>query len=103
MSAAFIAPINPVQIEPTALISASGTLASAHPQGFAAWFDGQVHQVNQQIAAADQGLQKLALGDASNLHHVMLQLEEAKLSVQLFVQIRNRMLEAYQDVMRMQM
>ncbi|WP_137939833.1 flagellar hook-basal body complex protein FliE [Chitinivorax sp. B] len=103
MSTAFIPPINPVQIEPATSVGTLVAIAAPQPQNFAAWFDGQVQQVSQQIAVADQGLQKLAMGDASNLHHVMLQLEEAKLSVQLFVQVRNRMLEAYQDVMRMQM
>ena len=54
------------------------------------------------MLAADKQLRELALGGTQNLHEVMIAVEEAKLSLQLMVQIRNRALEAYQDVLRMQ-
>ncbi|SMC27686.1 flagellar hook-basal body complex protein FliE [Andreprevotia lacus DSM 23236] len=97
MAIAPIAPIAPVGIE-------NGVAAAAGPQaGFAAWFEQQLAQTNEKLAVADQGLQQLALGDTSNLHQVMMQFEDAKLSVQLVMQVRNRLLETYQDLMRMQM
>jgi flagellar hook-basal body complex protein FliE len=96
MSIEAIGAIAPISLEPS-------TAAVAPNGSFAAWFDNQMSTVNQQLAVADAGMQKLALGDASNLHQVMIQMEEAKLSVQLVLQVRNRLLEAYQDVMRMQM
>jgi flagellar hook-basal body complex protein FliE len=37
-----------------------------------------------------------------NLHQVMLHLEESRIGLQLLLQVRNRVLEAYQDVMKMQ-
>jgi flagellar hook-basal body complex protein FliE len=70
--------------------------------GFATWFDGQVSQLNTQLTQAEQGVQQLAAGDATSLHDVMIRMEEARLSFQLAVQFRTRVLEAYQDVMRMQ-
>jgi hypothetical protein len=45
---------------------------------------------------------ELATGEVDNLHQVMLKLDEAKLSFQLMVQVRNKLLEAYQDILRMQ-
>jgi flagellar hook-basal body complex protein FliE len=45
---------------------------------------------------------RLAAGDTDNLHQVMIALEEAKLSFQLMVQVRNKLLESYQDILRMQ-
>ena len=69
---------------------------------FGAWFGQQLGEVNGQLRRADSDLQRLALGDARNLHQVMINLEEARLSFQLLVQVRNRALEAYQEVMRMQ-
>jgi flagellar hook-basal body complex protein FliE len=68
---------------------------------FASWMDKQVGQVNDQILQSDNNLQKLATGQTDNLHQVMLSLEEAKMSFQLFLQVRNRLLEAYQEVIRM--
>ncbi len=69
---------------------------------FGAWFTHELGQVNQSLVQAEQGLQALATGDATNLHDVMVRMEEAKLALQLAVQFRARVLEAYQDVMRMQ-
>ncbi|HSW16106.1 MAG TPA: flagellar hook-basal body complex protein FliE [Ramlibacter sp.] len=59
--------------------------------------------VNQQLMASQTDLQKLALGEAPSLHEVMVRLEESRISFQLLMQVRNRVLEAYQDVMRMQL
>lgn len=59
-------------------------------------------QVNEQLIASQVDLQRLATGDVDSLHRVMIGLEETRLSFQLLLQVRNRMLEAYQDVMKMQ-
>lgn len=79
--------------------------AVAEPQaapGFAGWFASELGAVNSSLVGADHEVQKLAVGEAGNLHEVMIHLEEARLSFQLLAQVRNRMLEAYQEVMRMQ-
>ena len=43
-----------------------------------------------------------AAGEVASLHEVMIHMEETKLSFQLLAQVRNRLLDAYQEVMRMQ-
>ena len=58
--------------------------------------------VNEKLQASQVDLQQLALGETQNLHEVMIRLEESRISFQLMMQVRNRVLEAYQDVMRMQ-
>jgi flagellar hook-basal body complex protein FliE len=74
--------------------SAAGMFGNLVSQGLA--------QVNEQLQTSQTGLQKLATGDLRNVHQVMIQLEESRLSFQLMLQIRGRLLEAYQDVMKMQ-
>lgn len=69
---------------------------------FGQWFSGQMGAIDGQLEHADKQLQSLATGQAQNLHQVMIDLEEARLSFQMLLQVRNRALEAYQDVMRMQ-
>ncbi|MEW8000427.1 MAG: flagellar hook-basal body complex protein FliE [Candidatus Thiodiazotropha endolucinida] len=69
---------------------------------FATWFDNQMSELNEQINTSEVELRRLATGETNNIHHVMLSLEKAKLSFQLMMQVRNKALEAYQDVMRMQ-
>ena len=69
---------------------------------FEKWFEQQLGEVNNQITDSGMELRKLAVGETDNLHHVMMSLEKAKLSFQFVLQVRNKILEAYQDVMRMQ-
>lgn len=72
------------------------------PPTFAHLLTDTVNTTNTQLLAADDALQQLASGHASNLHQTMLTLEEAKLSFQFLEQIRNRMMSAYQDILREQ-
>ena len=51
--------------------------------------------------AADDGAAKLAAGESVDLHQVMINMESANLSFGLALQVRNKLLDAYQEVMRM--
>ena len=86
-------------IEGTFVAEAAGAPGGAD---FADWLAAGVGQANDKIAHADALVQRLALGEADNLHQVMLALDDARLTFNLLVQVRNKLLEAYQDVMRMQ-
>ena len=57
---------------------------------------------NSQQQHADSMVQKLATGQVDNLHEVMLAVVKADLSLRTVLEIRNRLTEAYQEVMRMQ-
>lgn len=90
-------------VSPGAESGAAAASALAAPSGqFAAWFSQQLSQANGQLQTADHGLRQLAAGDASNLHQVMINLEEAKLSMQLVMQVRNYVLDAYRELLQMQ-
>jgi len=58
--------------------------------------------VNDKLVSAEKLLQDFAAGKTTNIHHVMLTMEDAKLAFQLLTQVRNKMLEGYQDILRMQ-
>lgn len=62
----------------------------------------QLTNTNHQLIEADQSLIKLAAGQTENLHQTMLNLEQAKLSFQYIEQIRNRLMTAYQELLREQ-
>ena len=51
---------------------------------------------------SDQAIQKLATGENRNLHETMIAVEKASISFLFMSQVRNKALEAYQEVMRMQ-
>jgi flagellar hook-basal body complex protein FliE len=84
-------------VEPTG-VKQPGAAGGA---GFENWLAQQLVVTNEKLVEADQGVRRLALGEAENLHQVMIALEEAKLRFDLVVQVRNRLVEAYQDVLRM--
>ncbi|PJE10982.1 flagellar hook-basal body complex protein FliE [Legionella sp.] len=69
---------------------------------FANWLSDKLGETNEQLLEADKALRQLASGQAPSLHQTMLSLEQAKLSFQFLEQIRNRLMSAYQEIMREQ-
>ena len=61
-----------------------------------------LHEVNQAQHRADDAVRRLATGETDNVHQVMVALEEASISLQFSLQVRNKVIEAYQEIMRMQ-
>jgi flagellar hook-basal body complex protein FliE len=59
-------------------------------------------QVDAQIKEANQKTEEFAVGKSHDLHEIMIASEKADLSFRLLVQIRNKVLDAYQEIMRMQ-
>ena len=69
---------------------------------FSSMLDNLVSDVNQKQAAAGQSVAALQSGQTMPLHQAVIAMEEANVSFQLMVEVRNRLLDAYQEVMRMQ-
>lgn len=69
---------------------------------FAAALKDSLSEVNQAQLTADQAAQQIAAGESKNLHGAMIKMEEADISLRLMVQVRNKAVEAYQEIMRMQ-
>jgi flagellar hook-basal body complex protein FliE len=70
---------------------------------FSQWIEQQLSGVDTQLQKSDRLVQDLALGKVDNLHHVMIEMEKSKLSLQLLLQVRNHVLDAYQELVRMQL
>ena len=70
--------------------------------GFAKMLDESIDQVNQDQLEANRAVKDLVAGRSKNIHEAMLALEKADLSLKLMLQVRNKALEAYKEVMRMQ-
>ena len=94
-----------------ASVSALGSQASgaaaptgdAPGAGFAQLIERELGDLNASTAAAETAIRDLAAGKPVELHEVMISIEKARISVQTFVQVRNKLVESYQDLMRMQM
>ncbi len=80
----------------------TGRQAGHAPGNFAGWLSNEMTELNVQLNQAEHTVQRLAAGEVDNLHQIMLSLEKAKLSFELALQVRNKLLEGYQEIMRMQ-
>ncbi len=95
--------IDPISLAAQAMQSSLATPKAETGQAdFGTWLSTQIDSVNQYATEAETQVRRLAVGDADNLHQVMMSLEKAKLSFDVVVQVRNKLLDAYQEVMRMQ-
>jgi flagellar hook-basal body complex protein FliE len=70
--------------------------------GFTRLVEQFLDQASTQQAHADQGVQALAMGQTDNLHQVLLSAAKADLTFRMVLEIRNRLTEAFQEIMRMQ-
>lgn len=61
-----------------------------------------VDQVNQLQTEADTAIKEMVAGRSKNLHETMLTVERADVSLKLMMQVRNKIIDAYKEVMRMQ-
>jgi flagellar hook-basal body complex protein FliE len=88
----------------TAQLPAVESVPATQPStsDFAGWLAQQVEDVNTKVSQADLQVRQLAVGENTNIHQVMISLEKARLSLELVVQVRNKVLEAYQNMMQMQ-
>ncbi len=59
-------------------------------------------RINGVLLTSQADMHQLAVGEVQNLHQIMIRLEESRLSFELMLQLRNRLLEAYQEFMKMQ-
>ncbi|NTV94204.1 MAG: flagellar hook-basal body complex protein FliE [Thiobacillus sp.] len=80
----------------------SAAQETAPGRDFASMLQAAVAEVNNTQLDAKQLSEQYAAGDAANLQDVVVSLQKASLSFQTMVQVRNKLVSAYQEVMNMQ-
>jgi flagellar hook-basal body complex protein FliE len=71
-------------------------------EGAGKFFTELVTKVNDLQSQSDKAIQGLATGENKNLHEVMISMEKASISFQFMSSVRNKAIDAYHEVMRMQ-
>ena len=61
-----------------------------------------INSINESQMSADSAIEKLAAGQNIELHNVMLAMQKSSLTLQMALQVKNKITEAYQEIMRMQ-
>ena len=80
----------------------SAVTQASPAEGAGKFFSELVSKVNDLQTTSDKAIQGLASGENKNLHEVMISMEKASVSFLFMTQVRNKAIEAYQEVMRMQ-
>jgi flagellar hook-basal body complex protein FliE len=95
-------PVNPFLPISLQQPAAGRELSPAGTADFGQALQQALTEVNrlQQNAALES--KKMVLGQAEDVHQVMIAMEQARLAMQLTVQVRNKLVEAYQEISRMQ-
>lgn len=99
-------PIAPIQIPAaTTNISSSIQAPSITPASgeFRGVLEGAIQKVEQTGQVATQAVERFLAGDGQELHGAMLAVQRADLAFELGLQVRNKVVSAYQEIMRLQM
>ena len=92
--------ILPAEVEYTPATRASTT--GAGKSSFSDMLDEAVFNVNQVQAEANDKVGGMLGGNTADVHDAMIAVQKADLSFQLMMQVRNKVIQAYQEVERMQ-
>ncbi len=96
--------INGVQpINPNVIVNKASSIQDKdNASSFSNVFSEAIKNVETELKQAQDLSNQLVNGEVQDLHQVMIQMEKANLGLQLTVQVRNKVVEAYQEIMRMQ-
>jgi flagellar hook-basal body complex protein FliE len=61
-----------------------------------------ISTTNELLKQSDQEIQKYMAGESQDLHNTVIAVQKADLSFQMMMQVRNKIVQAYQEIMRMQ-
>jgi len=81
---------------------ADGMRTNAPTESFGTVLDGMVNTVSAKQAEASELTKKVLLGDSDQLHQSVIAMQEASVAFTMMVEVRNKLVESYQELMRMQ-
>lgn len=69
---------------------------------FSKMLQHSIHEVDSLLKTSDKKMSDVAVGKSENLHEAMISFEKADVAFKLLVQVRNKAMDAYHEIMRMQ-
>lgn len=93
--------VTPVALPQLIAAPQDGQPNTAVTADFGEMLNAALNKVNDAQVHSSNTLIKYLTGEVQDLHHVTITSEEAKLTLQLAVEVRNKLVEAYQEISRM--
>ncbi|WP_426271797.1 flagellar hook-basal body complex protein FliE [Dyella kyungheensis] len=98
-----VTPIQPISIGVIDGAREATPLSSLQGNGFMNALGDGLNGINADLSQADALARQLAAGDKIPVHDVMIAFEQAHLKLQMAVEVRNRVVDAYQSLTNMQL
>ena len=95
--------IKPLQLQGLSELNKVGNKTNGN-QGdlsFRSIFDNAINNYIDSEKQVDDDIYKLSTGESDDLHNLMINTQKAELSLELMLQLRNKVLDAYNEIMRM--
>ena len=89
-------------LTPASSVQKPGGQPGAPKGSFGTVLKDTLQEVNKLQLEADQAIRKVETGKSGSLYEAMVALEKADISFRAMMQVRNKIIEAYHEVMRMQ-
>lgn len=90
----------------SSLLAATGTATGAQPAGSTAGFGdaikGAIESLDQSQLGSEREMARAVAGESPDLHKTIVAIQSADLSFQFALQVRNKAVSAYEEIMRMQ-
>jgi len=83
-------------------LTPTGPLTATPHDGFGQVLDGLVGTVTAKQDASQALTKKVLLGESDQLHQSVIAMQEASVAFSMMVEVRNKLVESYQELMRMQ-
>jgi flagellar hook-basal body complex protein FliE len=101
--------MNDMPIKPLEMISPpAGSIRQPDPSAasgqvsFGQWLDKSVEGVNKLQQQAESAAAKLVTGESKDVHGTMIAMQKASISMSLMLEVRNKVINAYEEIKRMQ-
>ena len=78
------------------------TPGAGNVKSFGEFLQDSISQVNNLQVEANTAMEKLASGESQNLHETLLSVEKADIAFRTMNQVRTKVIDAYREIMRMQ-
>lgn len=102
MSIAPVQPVDLVAMQMAAQTQAAKAAETIQPMSFAQMLSQGIDTTNAKLTEADRLVAQAAVDSSIPIHRVTYALEEARISLELMIQVRNRLIDASQQLLNMQ-
>ena len=98
-----VSSIGSASIQPIRLPEAAAKPLSGTGDAFQNILSDAIQRVEDYRQTADTAVQRFLTGEDEELHKVAIATQQAEVSLELFLQVKNKVVQAYQEIMRMQL